>query len=91
MVDVVFDVVGRSKTERITREGNREVVYRVSLKSSDGKNRLTLTDNNPELIQKYPLNGDVPVKIGACSQVTLSDAQLREAGKQARKASEEEE
>ena len=88
--DVVFDVVGRSKTEKITKEGNRETVYKVSLKSPDSKMKLSIASNDPSLIQEFPLNSDVPVKIGASTQKTLSDSQVHEAVEEVKEASKEE-
>lgn len=78
MVDVVFEVVGRSKTEKRTKEGKLETTYRVILKSSNGAFKLELMDANPSLLTKYPLDGDVPVRIGKTDQQNLlSEEDLR--------------
>jgi flagellar hook assembly protein FlgD len=87
--DLMFEVIGRSKSEKITKEGNRETTFKVSLKSSNGKVKLTISDSEPTLIQKYPLGGEVPVQIDTCSQTTLTDAQEQQVGKDAEKASED--
>ena len=71
-VSVPFDVVSRSKTERVNK-GNRETIYRVTLKSHDGRHRLTLSDTDAALIQKYPLFSTVSVRIGQNSQATLAE------------------
>lgn len=76
MSDLVFNVVGRAKTERVTKEGNRETVYRVSLKSTNGKCKLTLTDKDAGLLVRYPLDSSVPVNIGKSDQTTLTDEQV---------------
>jgi hypothetical protein len=89
--DLVFGVVGRAKTERVTKEGNHETVYRVSLKSTGGKCRLTLTDNDAGLLIRYPLNSAVPVNIGKSDQTTLTDDQIEEEVEKASADSQEKE
>jgi len=69
-VDLVFEVVGRAKTEKLNK-GKREIVYRVSLKSTDGSHRVILTDKNPDFIQKYPFGSTVSVKVGKDPQTIL--------------------
>jgi hypothetical protein len=88
--DLLFEVVGRSKSEKMTKEGKREVTFKVSLKGSglNGKFKLSISDSDPALLQKYPFGGEVPVQLEACSQTTLSDAQEQQAGQDAEKASE---
>lgn len=71
-MDVVFEVVGRAKTEKLNK-GKHEIVYRVSLKSVDGLHRLTLTDKNPEFLQQYPFGSTIGVKIGATPQTTFTE------------------
>jgi hypothetical protein len=88
MEDVVFDVVGHSKTDKLTKEGHRETTFKVQLKSTDGKMKLSIVDSDAALIQKYPLTGEVPLKIGACTQVTLS--QIEQNLKDAAEAADEE-
>jgi hypothetical protein len=88
--DVVFDVVGRSKTDRITKEGNRETVFKVQLKSTNGKMKLSISGSDPSLIQQYPLDSAVPVNIGVCNQKTLSDLPLGKDLEEAAEALDEE-
>ena len=71
-MDVVFEVVGRAKIERLNK-GKHEIGYRVSLKSVDGLHRLTLTDKNPEFLQQYPFGSTICVKIGKNPQITLQE------------------
>lgn len=71
-MDVVFEVVGRAKTEKLNK-GKHEIVFRVSLKSTDGSHRLILTDKNPDFIQKYPFGSTVSVKVGKDPQTILSE------------------
>lgn len=68
---MVFEVVGRTKDERMTQKG-RKVTFKIALKSRDGKHKLQLTDVDPVLLQKYPLTGSVPVTVGVCNQTTLN-------------------
>ena len=86
MTEVLFLVVGNSKTERITKEGHREVLYRVSLKSEDGKLKLSVVDASSELLVRYPIRSEVHVDIGKSSQSTLSEEELE---KEIEKAAEE--
>jgi len=79
LTEVLFDVVGRAKTERVNKKGNHETIFRVSLKSDNGKHRLTLTDNNPIILSTYPLGSEVPVTIGKSSQTTFSGKELEKA------------
>jgi propanediol dehydratase small subunit len=89
MADVIFDVVGRSKTEKITKEGNRETVFKVSLKSTNGKMKLSISSGDSGLLQEFPLNSAVPVKIGTSNQKTLSDVQIKQELKEAENTSQE--
>lgn len=68
--EMPFEVVSRSKSERIVK-GNRQVIYKVTLKSTDGMHRLILSDKDSALIEKYPLDTIVAVKIGNSPQTTL--------------------
>lgn len=78
MPDLVFEVVGRNKSEKITKEGNLETTFKVTLQTSDKKHKLTITDASPALLAKYPLRSDVPVKIGKSDQLNLlSEEQLK--------------
>ena len=89
MLDLVFEVVGRSKTERV-KKGGREVVFKVSLKSIDGKCKLSLADKDSRIIQAYPLESKVPVKVGVSNQRTLTEAQVEKEVRKAAEASQEE-
>jgi len=89
MLDLVFEVVGRSKTERV-KKGSREVVFKVSLESMDGKCKLSLTDKDSRIIQQYPLESRVPVKVGVSNQRTLTEAQVEKEVRKAAEASQEE-
>jgi hypothetical protein len=89
MPDLVFEVVGRSKTERV-KKGGREVVFKVSLESLDGKCKLSLTDKDSKIIQQYPLESKVPVKVGVSNQRTLTEAQVEKEVRKAAEASQEE-
>lgn len=71
MADLLFVVVGRSKTEKVTKEGNLEITYRVTMQTADKKHRLSLTDASSELLAKYPLRSDVLVCIGKSDQQNL--------------------
>lgn len=71
-MDAVFEVVGRAKIER-TNKGKHEILYRVSLKSTDGLHRLTLTDKNPEFLLQYPFGSTIGVKIGKNPQTSLTE------------------
>jgi hypothetical protein len=71
-LDVVFEVVGRARTEKLNK-GKHEIVYRVSLKSVDGLHRLTLTDKNPEFLQQYPFGSTIGVKVGKNPQTSLQE------------------
>ena len=86
--DVVFEVVGRTKDERMTQKG-RKVTFKVALKSRDGKHKLQLTDADPALLQKYPLTGSVPVTVGVCNQTTL-DKKMEKAVEEAAEISKQE-
>ena len=77
MADVVFEVVGRAKTEKLSK-GKRTILYRVSLKSVDGADRLSLTDQNPDFLQLYPFGSAITVKIGNSPQTTLKKAVTEE-------------
>lgn len=78
MTEVLFLVVGRAKTERVTKEGNRETVFKVSLKSENGKCKLTLADNDSNLLVQYPLSSEVHVDIGKSNQRVLTPEELSE-------------
>ena len=71
-MDLVFEVVRRAKTEKLNK-GKHEIIYRVSLKSSDGCHTLVLTDKNPEFLQQYPFGSTVGVKVGKDPQTTLTE------------------
>jgi len=86
LTEVLFLVVGNSKTERITKEGHREVLYRVSLKSKNGKLKLSVVDASSELLVRYPIRSEVMVDIGKSTQSTLSNEELE---KEIEKAAEE--
>jgi len=91
VTDLMFEVVGRSKTEKLTKEGNLETKFRVVLETSDKKHKLTITDANASLLAKYPLRSDVPVKIGKSDQVTLlSEEDLKKEIDKAAEASDQE-
>jgi hypothetical protein len=80
--DLLFEVVGRNKSEKLTKEGKREVIFRISLKGKGpggGSYKLTISDTDQSLLQKYPFGGEVPVKLSACSQTTLSDTISKDA------------
>jgi hypothetical protein len=85
----VFEVVGRSKSEKMTKEGQLEIAFKVSLKSTNAKHKLTITDANPSLLSMYPLGGEVLIKIGVCNQTTL-EKNLKQAVKDAAQASGDE-
>jgi hypothetical protein len=68
---IIFEVVGRSKTEKLDRKGNKTTIYKVILKSVDAMNRLELSDTNSTIIEKYPLKSDIAVKIGNNPQTNL--------------------
>lgn len=88
MTEVLFLVVGNSKTERITKEGHREVLYRVSLKSEDGKLKLSVVDASSELLVRYPIRSQVPIGIGKSNQRVLTPEELSEAIGEAEDAEE---
>jgi hypothetical protein len=67
----VFEVVGRSKTEKVTKEGNLEITYKITMQTPDKKHKLILTDASAALLIRYPLQSDVPVNIGKSDQQTL--------------------
>jgi hypothetical protein len=71
-LDVVFEVVGRAKIEKLNK-GKHEIRYRVSLKSTDSFHRLTLIDTKPEFLQQYPFGSTIGVKIGANPQTTFTE------------------
>jgi len=71
MSDVVFEVVGRSKTEKIVK-GKSQVVYKVALKSDNGMHSLVLSDTDSALIALYPMETKVTVKIGRNAQTNLA-------------------
>ena len=71
MADTLFEVVARSKTEK-TVKGKKQTIYKVSLKSSDGMYSLVLSDTDPALIERYPLDSEVNVKIGKSPQTNLT-------------------
>lgn len=73
-----YEVVGRSKTER-KNKGKREIIYKVTLKSMDGMNRLILSSQEAALIEKYPLDTTVSVKIGNNPQTNLPTTEKAEA------------
>ena len=79
MTNVLFFVIGSSKTERITKEGHHETLYRASLKSEDGKLKLSIVDTSSELLIKYPIRSEVHVNIGRSNQSTLTDQELEKA------------
>jgi hypothetical protein len=89
LTEVLFLVVGRAKTERVTKEGNRETVFRVSLKSENGKCRLTLADNDSGLLVQYPLGSKVDVDIGKSNQRVLTPEELSEEIRKAEDAEED--
>ena len=89
MTEVLFFVVGRAKTERVTKEGNRETVFKVSLKSENGKCKLTLADNDSGLLVQYPLGSGVNVDIGKSNQRVLTPEELSEEIHKAEESSEE--
>jgi len=89
LTEVMFEVVGRSKSEKMTKEGQLEVAFKVTLKSTNAKHKLTITDANPTLLSMYPLGGEVLVKLGVCNQTTL-EKNLKQAIKDASQASDEE-
>jgi hypothetical protein len=89
MPDLIFEVVGRSKSEKVTKEGNVETTYKVMMQTADKKHKFSLTDASPALLAKYPLQSDVPVSVGKSNQLNLvSEEQLK---KELEKAEEEEE
>ena len=88
MTKMLFLVVGRAKTERVTKEGNRETVFRVSLKSENGKCKLTLADNDSGLLVQYPLGSEVHVDVGKSNQRVLT---LEEISEEIHKAEDAEE
>jgi hypothetical protein len=68
---IIFEVVGRSKTEKLDRKGNKTTIYKILLKSVDAMNRLELSDTNSTIIEKYPLKSTIAVKIGNNPQTNL--------------------
>lgn len=91
MSDLLFLVVGRSKTEKITKEGNRETTFKVTLQTEDKKHKLTLMDADPVLLVKYPLQSNVPVNIGKSDQSNLvTEGQLKAEIEKAEETSKEE-
>jgi hypothetical protein len=71
-MDMVFEVVGRAKTEKVNK-GKREITYRVSFKSNDGHHRLVLTDNSSAILEKYPFGSIVNVNVGQDPQTKLPE------------------
>lgn len=65
-----FEVVGRSKTEKIVKR-KRKVIYRISLKSVDNRDTHVLTDEDSALISKYPFGSIVSITVGHNPQTTL--------------------
>jgi hypothetical protein len=78
LTEVLFLVVDNSKTERITKKGHREVLYRVSLKSGDGKLKLQVVDASSELLIRYPIRSQVQIDIGKSNQSVLTPEELSE-------------
>jgi len=70
--DAIFEVAGRSKTERV-KKGKREVIYRITLKSEDGRHTLVLTDTDSAIIEQYPFGSAINVSIGPNPQTTLKE------------------
>jgi len=68
--NIPFEVVGRSKTERINK-GKREIIFKITLKSTDSLHRLVLASPDSAIIEKYPLDEVFVVKIGKNPQSTL--------------------
>jgi hypothetical protein len=66
-----FEVVARSKTEK-TVKGKKQVIYKVTLKTSDSLNTLTLSDTDAAIIERYPLDAEINVKIGKSPQTNLA-------------------
>ena len=66
-----FEVVARSKTEK-TVKGKKQTIYKVTLKTSDGMYTLTMSDTDSALIERYPLDTEINVKIGKTSQTNLA-------------------
>ena len=71
MSESPFEVVARSKTEK-TVKGKKQIIYKVTLKTSDGMSTLTISDTDSALIERYPLDSEVNVKIGKNAQTNLS-------------------
>ena len=71
-ITILFEVVGRSKIEKLDRRGNKATIYKVLLKSVDGMNKLELSDNNSAIVEKYPLKSTLAVKIGNNPQTNLT-------------------
>ena len=71
MSEKSFEVVARSKIEK-TVKGKKQVIYKVTLKSSDSLHTLTLSDTDSALIERYPLDAVVQVKIGKSPQTNLA-------------------
>ena len=69
---IIFEVVGRSKTEKLDRKGNKATIYKVILKSVDGMNKLELSSNDSGIVEKYPLKSTLAVKIGNNPQTNLA-------------------
>lgn len=71
MAELIFEVVGRSKTEKVTKEGNLETTYKVTMQTLDKKARVILTDAGAALLAKYPLGSNVAVNVGKSDQQNL--------------------
>ena len=69
---IIFEVVGRSKTEKLDRKGNKTTIYKVILKSVDGMNKLELSDHSSAIVERYPLKSTIAVKIGNNPQTNLT-------------------
>jgi hypothetical protein len=71
LVDLIFEVVGRTKAERFHR-GKRVVTYRVTLSTTDGRHTLVLTDTDSSIIDLYPFGSAVNVSIGPNPQTNFA-------------------
>lgn len=72
-MDVVFEVKGRGKSEKM-KKGQVVTEYSVKLGAVDDSAVMTLKSLDRSLHTKYPLSGNVSVKIGKCDQTTLPGA-----------------
>lgn len=90
-MELPFEVIGRSKSEKVDKDGHLVTTFKVVLQCKDAQNtfRLQISSGESVLLQRYPMHSEVSVELGAANQQTLTDADAEREAKKAEAASHE--